>query len=146
MKLKTLTINFSTNDDFLKDTKGSLFNPTHTSVDDDEYSLSFDSMETFKNTLTQNRLDILMAIAREKPESIYQLAKYLNREHTHVAKDCKILEFLGFIVLAETAGAKKQYVPKLVFDYDFIIVKDKMEKIFSISKKSNEFILKSMVG
>jgi predicted transcriptional regulator len=140
MKLKTLTVHFSTNDEFLKDTKSSLF------TDDDEYSLSFDSMETFKNTLTQNRLDILMAIAREKPESIYQLAKYLNREHTHVAKDCKILEFLGFIVLAETEGAKKQYVPRLVFDYDFIIVKDKMEKIFSISKKSNEFILKSMVS
>jgi predicted transcriptional regulator len=140
MKLKTLTINFSTNDEFLKDTKGSLF------TDADEYSLSFDSMETFKNTLTQNRLDILMAIARENPESIYQLAKFLNREHTHVAKDCKILEFLGFIILAEMSGAKKQYVPKLVFDYDLIIVKDKMEKIFPISKKSNEFILQSMVG
>lgn len=145
MKLKTLTIKFSTNDEFLKGVKGSLFDPTHSS-DEDEHSLSFDSMETFKNTLTENRLDILMAIARERPESIYQLAKYLNREHPHVAKDCKILEFLGFIVLEEAVGAKKQFIPRLVFDYDFIRVKDKLEKIFSISKKSNEVLLKSMVS
>lgn len=146
MKLKTLTINFSTNDEFLKNVKDSLFDPSDSGINDNENSLSFDSMETFKNALTQNRLDILMAIAREEPESIYQLAKFLNREHTHVAKDCKILEFLGFIVLAEAIGTKKHYVPKLVFDYDLILVKDKMEKIFSISKKSNEFIMKSMVG
>jgi predicted transcriptional regulator len=145
MKLKTLTIKFSTNDEFLKDVKDSLFDSNH-SFDEDENSLSFDSIETFKNTLTENRLDILMAIARERPESIYQLAKYLNREHPHVTKDCKILEFLGFIVLEEAAGAKKQFTPRLVFDYDFIVVKDKMEKIFSISKKSNEILLKSMVS
>jgi hypothetical protein len=53
---------------------------------------------------------------------------------------------LGFIVLEEAAGAKKQFTPRLVFDYDFIVVKDKMEKIFSISKKSNEILLKSMVS
>lgn len=145
MKLKTLTIHFSTNDEFLKGVKSSLFDPAQSS-NEDEHSISFDSVETFKKTLTENRLDILMAIAREKPESIYRLAKYLNREHPHVTKDCKILEFLGFIVLEESFGAKKHFTPRLVFDYDFIIVKDKIEKIFSISKKSNEVLLKSMVG
>lgn len=143
-KLKSLNILFSSNDEFMSELKGSLFGdkaPTETSE-----AISFDSMETFKRLMTSNKLEILMAIARLKPESINQLAKLVNREFPHVLKDCRSLETLGFIRMQESEGAKKQLTPKLVFDYDVIRVKAKMEEIFPITEESNRILVESMVG
>ena len=142
MKLKTLTISFSSTSEFLKSARASFYEDTT----QDHQNISFDSLETLKKVLNQNRIDILMAIARKKPESIYQLARFLEREHPHVAKDCRSLESLGFITLDEMGGVKKQLVPSLTYDYDVIVVKDKMEKIFSISERSNQVLLDSVTG
>jgi predicted transcriptional regulator len=142
MKLKTLTINFSSTDEFLGGVRDALSKGKNSKKQNE--SLSFDSIETLKKILTQNRLEILMAIARIKPASIYQLAKFLNREHPHVTKDCKALEMFGFISLAEVDSLKKQYTPKLSFEYDLIRVNAKMEEFFSISAKSNKMISKTI--
>lgn len=142
MKLKTLTITISSTAEFLADIKGSL--KAAQSSRKKAETLSFDTMETFKRVLTQNRLEILMAIARNRPESIYQLAKFLDREHPHVMKDCKALETFGFILLTEAGTVKKQYTPKLSFEYDLIRVNSKLEEYFSISAKSNKVLAKAI--
>lgn len=142
MKLKILTINFSSTYEFLNEVEETLQGRKNSRKENE--SLSFDSIETFKKVLTQNRLEVLMAIAREKPQSLYQLANFLEREHHHVAKDCKSLEMFGFISLDEAESPKKQYIPRLTFDYDVIRVNSKLEEYFFISHKSNKLIAKAI--
>lgn len=109
-------------------------------------SISFDSMETFKKVMTSNKLELLIAIARLRPESINQLAKLVNREFPHVHKECHSLAVLDFITLEEMEGAKKQLKPRLSFDYDIIRVHSKMEEFFPITEESNRILVESMVS
>lgn len=139
MKLKILNIKFETRDEFMNDIRDSLFSGKSSTEGNKE--LSFDSLDTFKRFMSQNKLQILMAISRLKPESIYQLEKQLNRKYPHVLKDCRQLEALGFIKLIESEGAKKQLHPELAFDYDLIKVNSTLEEIFPISEKSNKILL-----
>lgn len=140
MSLKVLNVIISNKDQFMSGLKNAM-NSFH-----EENSIEFDSFETFKRVITLNKLQILMAIARLRPESINQLAKLLDREYPHVLSDCKALETYGFIKLENTGGARKQLTPKLIFDYDFIRVKTKLEEILPISEKSNKVLLRVANG
>ncbi len=108
-------------------------------------SISFDSLETFKRLMTINKFQILMAISRVKPESINQLAKFLDREYPHVLKDCKTLKELGFIKLDDIGDARKQFKPKLTFSYDLVRVKSKLEEIYPVSERSHDVLLSAHV-
>lgn len=142
MKLKILNIKFESSDDFMNDINASLFEGKEPS--DGNRSLSFDSFETFRRFMTPNKIQILMAISRLRPESIYKLEKLINRKYPHVLKDCRQLEDSGFIKLVESTATKKQLQPKLVFDYDLIKVNSTIEQLFNISKRSNETLLKAV--
>lgn len=144
MKLKILNVKFEGRDDFMNDIRESLFEGKDPSKGNKD--LSFDSIETFKRFMSQNKLQILMAISRLKPESIYQLEKILSRKYPHVLKDCRQLEALGFIKLIEADGARKQLQPELVFDYDLIKVNSILEEIFPISERSNQVLLEANPG
>ncbi len=139
MKLKILNVVISSRKKFMADLRKSV--SSGEILEEENNSISFDSFETFKRLVTANKLEILMAIARLRPESINQLAKLLNREYPHVLKDCHSLEVLGFIKFEEVEGARKQFVPMLVFDYDIIHVKSKIEEIFPITEQSNRVLL-----
>ena len=139
MKLKILNVVISSRKKIMADLRKSV--SLGEILEEENNSISFDSFETFKRLVTANKLEILMAIARLRPESINQLAKLLNREYPHVLKDCHSLQVLGFIKFEEVEGARKQFVPMLVFDYDIIHVKSKIEEIFAISEQSNRVLL-----
>ena len=145
MSLEVLNIDFQNKDEFLNEIRGSLFEGEKTQSYEKE--LSFDSIDTFKRVMSQNKLQILMAISRLRPESVYQLEKYLpNRKYPHILKDCRQLESLGFIKLIENEGAKRQLRPELVFDYDIIKVNAKnreLMEIFNISERSNRILLEA---
>lgn len=143
MKLTTLTIEFESVDTFMKDIENSLFKGKDPSVKNK--SLSFDSYETFKRFMSPNKIQILMAISRLRPESVYQLEKMLNRKYPHVLKDCRQLENIGFITLNKSNKLKKQLRPSLIFDYDLIRVNSTLEQVYNISKRSNDFLLKTVV-
>ena len=144
MKLKILNIVFDSHDEFMSDIKN-ILKKGKKSQEMNE-SISFDSFETFKRLMTSNKLEILMAIARLRPESINQLAKQINREYPHVLKDCNSLATLGFIKLEEGDGARKQFTPKLIFDYDIIRVKSKIEEFLPITEQSNKVLLSARIG
>jgi predicted transcriptional regulator len=144
MKLKILKVIISRRKEFLTELRNAI--NTSESTEEENDSISFDSIETFKRLMTANKLEILMAIARLKPASINQLAKLLNREYPHVLKDCHSLEVLGFIKLEEVGAARKQFTPTLIFDYDIIHVKSQIEEIFPITEQSNRVLLTAQVG
>lgn len=141
MKLKILNLIISGRKQFMADAKDALFSSK--SSKENTHAMYFDSEETIKRLLTANKLQILMAIARCAPESINQLAKILDREYPHVLKDCNTLETMGFIKYEKMKGARKQFIPKLVFDYDIIRIKSNLEEIYPISLKSNNLLLQT---
>lgn len=144
MKLIILNVRFESSEDFMNDIRKSLFEGKDPSKGNKD--LSFDSIETFKRFMSQNKLQILIAISRRRPESIYQLEKLLSRKYPHVLKDCRQLEAFGFIKLVDIKGAKKQLQPKLIFDYDLIKVNSELEEIFLISERSNKVLLEANAG
>ena len=142
-KLKSLTIVFATKDQFFSEIEKVVDgNKKH------QDEMTFSSTQTFNKVLTTNRLEIIKAIARQKPRSINQLAKILRREQPHVHKDCKYLELMGFITLHKNQGAKKQYTPKLSFEYDIIRVKNENgeDDFFPITMASNQVLLDAMAS
>jgi predicted transcriptional regulator len=139
MKLKILNLEITTREFFLNDVKKAL--TTLENTEEQNNTFHFDTLETIKKILTTNKIEILMAISRLRPQSINQLAKMLNREYPHVLKDCHTLELQGFISLIQSEGARKQFIPKLAFDYDIIRVNSIIEEIIPISEKSNQVLL-----
>jgi predicted transcriptional regulator len=142
-KLKCLNIIFETHDEFMHDIYQILNNSESKHVDPNS-NISFDTYETYKRLITSNRLEIIMAIARFKPESINQLAKMVKREFPHVHKDCHALESYGFIHLEEVEGRRKQLKPCLTFDYDVIQVHGEIKELIAISEASNRVLEQAM--
>lgn len=82
----------------------------------------FDSLNSFRNFMTLQKLELLTIIASAKPKSVYELSKMLDRALGPVQNDCKGLEGLGFIILEQEKSGRKTIIPKLKFNYDRIIV------------------------
>lgn len=143
MKLKVLNIKISKRDDFFKGVEESL--NSGQAFYDKSNSIEFESMDIFKRLMTKNKLQILICISRIRPQSINQLAKFLQREYPHVLNDCHALETYGFIKLEDVEGLRKQFRPKLVFDFDLIRVQTRLEEIIPISEKSNQILLSSQI-
>jgi predicted transcriptional regulator len=98
--------------------------------------LNFDSPKTWRNFMSSQKLEILTAVSRQKPSSIYQLAKSLGRPTQHVLKDCRELEAFNFIELIESKDARRSLRPELSFEYDFIRVESPVQTSLPISEKA----------
>lgn len=82
----------------------------------------FDSLNSFRNFMTLQKLELLTIVATAKPKSVYELAKMLGRALGPVQNDCNSLESLTFIVFVKEKSGRKTIMPKLRFNYDTIIV------------------------
>lgn len=140
MKLNFLIIIFQDSKDFfaevdmaLKSGKGMNRRKKNT--------LTFDSIKTYNNFMTVNKVQILRAISQLRPESIYQLATLLGREPQHVLKDCRHLESFKFIKLQETDSGRSSLKPVLAFEYDIIRVQSSLDEFCPISEASNKVLL-----
>jgi predicted transcriptional regulator len=83
----------------------------------------FDSLASFRNFMTLQKIEILTLVAEEKPKSVYELSKMLNRAIAPVQKDCQMLEAAGFIIFEKEEGGRGTMTPRLVFPYHSIMVK-----------------------
>jgi len=86
-----------------------------------EKGLYFDSIDTMRGILTNNRLLILRTIREEKPKSVYELAKILERDLKNVNQDLKMLSDLGLVTLEKSYEKKRRVIPHV--DYRKIILK-----------------------
>lgn len=143
MSLKKLTIHFQEMGDLFQEINGAI--ESHSTFVDSFESISFDSIDTYRSFMTSNKAYILSAISKLKPSSVYELASQLNRQPQHVLADCRALESRGFIKLTQAEGARKSIRPELTFEYDVIIVNDKVSMPLAVSEKS-ERILTQAVG
>lgn len=78
-----------------------------------EEMLTFETEELMRQTLTKERLRILRVIREKEPETIYALAKLLQRPYANVFKDVKKLAELELIDLGKEKGGTR---PKAKYD------------------------------
>jgi predicted transcriptional regulator len=85
-----------------------------------EEGIYFDSIDTMRAVLTNNRLLVLKTIRECKPGSVYELAKMLERDLKNVNQDLKLLAEIGLVTLEKTTADKKRVVPHV--DYGKIML------------------------
>jgi predicted transcriptional regulator len=61
----------------------------------------FTSLNAFRKTLTQKRLELLHAIREGKPTSLHHLARIVHRDIKNVSVDVKVLSQIGLVELKE---------------------------------------------
>lgn len=85
-----------------------------------EEGIYFDSIDTMRAVLTNNRLLILKIIRERKPGSVYELAKMLDRDLKNVNQDLKLLAEVGLVTLEKIEDDKKRVIPHV--DYRKILL------------------------
>lgn len=84
-------------------------------------SVSFGTVESFRQFFTAKRLELLKVIKHRNPKSIYELAKLTKRDFKSVMTDIRILEKYNMIDTKKIA-IKGGYKVKPIFDYDKLSV------------------------
>jgi predicted transcriptional regulator len=75
--------------------------------------LYFENLEEVRRVLTEKRLELLLAIRRDRPASVNELAGMVKRDYKNVSTDVSVLQRLGLVTL-ETQGHAQ--VPKVAYD------------------------------
>jgi predicted transcriptional regulator len=78
--------------------------------------ISFENIETMRKILSEERLRILKTVKKEHPKSIYELAKFLNRDIKNTFDDVQFLARIGLIELKKTKEGREKTVPKVNYD------------------------------
>ena len=90
----------------------------------DEKEYDFDSLSALRKLLSNEKAKILYTIKTKKPNSMYSLAKILERDFKSVSNDIKLLERFGFIeMIAEKTGKRERLKPILSSDIITINIK-----------------------
>lgn len=76
--------------------------------------ISFPDFETLGRVITGARLELLNAIRIEKPKSIQELARIVDRNFKNVHQDVKLLAEFGLIEIVET-GPRRSASPVAKF-------------------------------
>ena len=97
MKLKKAKIVIQSIDDIKKEWKKALGGKIKSIQD--ERTIIFISLESLSKVMTSERLEVLAIILKEKPKSIYALAKLVDRDFKNVHSDVKLLAEIGLIEL-----------------------------------------------
>jgi predicted transcriptional regulator len=124
MKIKFLKITFESLEDFKARTAKALEEAINTgkkSIQKKD-TLIWSSVEAYQQFMSDQKYTILAAIYKHQPQSVYQLAKLLNRAQQNVARDCDMLALHGFIKFEEEGDGRKTKAPRLAFDYNAILV------------------------
>ena len=71
--------------------------------------------QTLGRILSASRLELFMAILRENPKSIYELAKLVQRDFKNVHSDLKLLADVGLIELRRSSGKRDAVKPVAMY-------------------------------
>jgi len=76
----------------------------------------FENLEAFRRALTEKRLEVLHVIKREKPSSVYELAKVLKRDVKNVTQDLEYLKQIGLVEIRRTKEKQERNIPEVKYD------------------------------
>ena len=75
----------------------------------------FEDLDTLRSVLTKERVRLMHCVRVEKPESIYELAKNLDRNWRLVAKDVKLLNNVGLVKIKRKEKPREVIKPIVNF-------------------------------
>lgn len=83
----------------------------------EKHEFDFSGISTLRKILSNERARLLHVVKTMKPDSIYSLAKLLNRDFKSVRDDVKLLEKFGFIdLIGSKTGKRERLKPEIVVD------------------------------
>ncbi|MFH1307917.1 MAG: ArsR family transcriptional regulator [archaeon] len=83
----------------------------------EKQEFDFSGITELRQCLSNEKAKILHAIKEKEPDSIYQLAKLLNRDFKSVNNDVKLLKNFGFLEFkSEFTGKRKKLKPEIAID------------------------------
>jgi predicted transcriptional regulator len=82
--------------------------------------LYFENLKAMRKVLTEKRLTILKTIRKEHPSSIYELAKFLERDVKNTFDDIQFLADVGLIELKKTKEGRERSTP--IVNYEKILL------------------------
>src|SRR5581483_5487967 len=124
IKIKPIKVTFESLEGFAAQSRKALQNALESKKKATQKKdiLIWSSVEAYQQFMSDQKYTILAAIYKYQPQSVYQLAKILNRAQQNVARDCDLLEGHGFIKFEESEDGRKTKTPKLSFDYNAVMV------------------------
>ncbi len=76
-----------------------------------------DSMDAMLKIMSKARFEVFTAVVEGKPDSLYELAEILGKDHANVLRDVKSLESLGLIKLVSLKdGGRERFKPESLYD------------------------------
>lgn len=76
----------------------------------------FQDLKIMRRVLSERRLELLRAVRRHRPSSVYELAKLLNRSLRSVQYDVKVLSELGLLELEKISDRRTRSVPRVPYE------------------------------
>lgn len=77
----------------------------------------FNGLALLRSLLSNEKARILHIVKTKNPQSVYSLAKLLQRDFKSVSEDVKLLEKFGFIdLIAEKTGKRNRFKPIVILD------------------------------
>jgi len=116
MKVKNIKVAIKSDEDIFKEVKDVVEKIERGEKVKKHEGISFDSIDAMRKVLTEERLKVLRVIKKEHPESIYELAKKLNRDIKNTFNDVQFLAEAGLLELKKTKDGREKTTPLVNYD------------------------------
>jgi len=120
MKVKNIKIAIKSEEELFQEVKGVWDKVEKGEELKRHEGLYFENLQAMRKVLTENRLKMLKVIRRDRPSSIYELAKLLKRDVKNTFSDIHFLEQIGLIELKKTKEGRERSTP--VVNYEKILL------------------------
>lgn len=118
IRAKNITIGIKSLDDGLTDIAEALKARERGEKVSPRRGVFFENLDAFRKILTEKRLELLHVVKLDKPNTIHELARLLNRDVKNVSEDLKYLAELGLVSLDKTAhaGEGRRVSPRVKYE------------------------------
>src|SRR3990167_5559625 len=116
MKVKNIKLTIKEGKNVLNEFTKALTNARKGEAVTPHEEVSFQNIDTLRKVLTEKRMELLHAIKRHAPGSIYELAKIVDRDLKSVNTDITVLVNLGLVSLEKSKDERKKSKPSVDFD------------------------------
>ena len=116
MKVKNIRITIKSTEEFLEEANDTMKEIMAGEKISSKKGLYFENLSTMRKALTPKRLELLHAIKKKRPKSMYELAKLTNRDLKNVIQDLAFLERLGLVELKKNKDKRAKGTPSVEYD------------------------------
>ena len=110
MTTHTLTIRVESAEAFFEDALEDVRRLETGDIDEDRYILSVPDEEALDRVLSAKNLELIRTIAHEEPQSVRELARFVDRDVKNVSQALTELAELGVITFEQDGRAKRPVV------------------------------------